>query len=199
MPPAAGASAKLVMQEILEAFEGDIQPIRKTATYNLGILVLTICLVALPSLYLGLVVGIGYLLYFHATVNLARISETRSLWLLVFFGVGPLIVGVILLFFMVKPLFAPRARSLKLRTLEFGEEPLLFALVTSIAQAVGAPEPRRISVDCQANASASFGSVSGVIFGGEVENHGVAAAGIICPMLSPSKEWPCSRSAGACQ
>src|SRR5262249_33582850 len=77
-------------------------------------------------------------------------------------------VGAILLFFMVKPFFARRSRAQKLRTLEFGEEPLLFALVTRVAQAVEAPEPKRIDVDCQVNASASFGSKLGVVFGGDL-------------------------------
>jgi Zn-dependent protease with chaperone function len=40
--------------------------------------------------------------------------------------------------------------------------------VTRVAQAVGAPEPKRIDVDCQANASAGYGSVLGVLFGGDL-------------------------------
>ena len=69
---------------------------------------------------------------------------------------GPLVAGVILLFFMVKPMFARRSRSRPLRTLQFGEEPLLFALVT------------RIVLDCQANASAGSGSKMGVLFGNDL-------------------------------
>jgi Zn-dependent protease with chaperone function len=92
----------------------------------------------------------------------------RNFWALVFLYVGPLVVGATLLFFLVKPLFARRSRAHTLRTLEFGEEPLLFGLVTRVAEAVGAPAPRRIDVDCQVNASASFGSVLGVLFGGDL-------------------------------
>ncbi len=69
---------------------------------------------------------------------------------------GPLVAGVILLFFMVKPMFARRSRSRPLRTLQFGEEPLLFALVT------------RIVLDCQANASAGSGSKMGVLLGNDL-------------------------------
>src|SRR5207244_3829057 len=43
-------------------------------------------------------------------------------------------------------------------------EPLLFTLVRRVASAVGAPEPERIDLDCQLNASASFGS----FFGGDL-------------------------------
>jgi Zn-dependent protease with chaperone function len=156
------------MQEILQAFRGPIQPVRRTAAYRVGILILAVAMLVLPALYLGLVAAVAYLLYLHATLNVAVIGATRHWAALFFLYIGPLVVGVVLLFFMVKPLFARRSRAHKLRTLEFGEEPLLFALVTRVAQAVGAPEPKRIEVDCQVNASASFGSVFGVLFGGDL-------------------------------
>ena len=162
---AAGASHHLVMREILEAFRGDIPPVRRTAGYRLAILVVTLALLVLPALYLALIAAIAYLLYYHATANLAVFARLRSTWALVFGYVGPLVVGAILLFFLVKPLFARRSRAARLRTLEFGEEPLLFALVTRVAQAVKAPEPKRIALNCQANASAGFGSGLGVLFG----------------------------------
>src|SRR5262245_58874253 len=48
----ARAGAHLVMQEILQSFQGDVQPIRRTATYTAAVLILTVCMVALPALYL---------------------------------------------------------------------------------------------------------------------------------------------------
>jgi Zn-dependent protease with chaperone function len=87
---------------------------------------------------------------------------------ILFLYIGPLIIGVILLFFMVKPLFARRSRKYKLRTLEYEEEPILFTLVSRVADAVGAPQPRRIAIDGQVNASASFGSFFGILFGGDL-------------------------------
>jgi Zn-dependent protease with chaperone function len=68
----------------------------------------------------------------------------------------PLFVGGVLVFFMVKPLFArrgPRAQPLALNP---GAEPAVFAFITQICRAVGAPFPTRIDVDCQLNASAGF-------------------------------------------
>lgn len=168
LPAERGGSAHLVMQEILDAFEGDTEPVRRTKAYGLGILVLTVCMVALPCLYLGLIYGIARLVLYHATENWGWIKASLSWWTLLFLYVAPLAVGVILLFFMVKPLLARRARSAKLQTLEFGAEPLLFCLVTRVAKAVGAPEPRRIALDCQANASASFGGALGFLVGGDL-------------------------------
>jgi Zn-dependent protease with chaperone function len=165
---AAGTAPHLVMREIREAFQGDIQPVPRTALYRAGILILTVAMLVLPALYVALVAAVAYLLCFHATVNLAVIGAMRRWWALFFLYIGPLVIGAVLLFFMVKPFFARRSRACKLRTLEFGAEPLLFALVTRVAQAVGAPEPKRIDVDCQVNASASFGSLLGVLFGGNL-------------------------------
>jgi Zn-dependent protease with chaperone function len=166
--PAAGASPQLILQEILEAFHGHIPPVRTTIGYRAGILILSVAMLVLPALYLALIAAVGYALFYHATANLAGINKLRNWWALFFLYIGPLVIGVILFFFLIKPLFARRSRRRKLRTLEFGEEPLLFALVTRVAQALGAPEPRRIDVDCQVNASASFGSLLGVLFGGDL-------------------------------
>jgi len=76
-----------------------------------------------------------------------------------------LIAGAILVFFMVKPLLARPAKMGRGRVLEHGAEPVLFAFVSRIAQIVGAPEPQRIEVDCDVNASASFGSGWTGLFG----------------------------------
>src|SRR5579875_2256716 len=164
----AEAKPQLTIRDILEAFQDDIQPVRRTMAYRVSILFLAVAMLVLPALYVLLVSGIACLLYFHATSNAAAIFRTRH-WVPIFFlYIGPIGVGGILLFFMVKPLFARKARKHKLRTLKATEEPLLFALVSRIAQAVGAPEPKRIDIDGQVNASASFGSWLGVLFGGDL-------------------------------
>jgi hypothetical protein len=64
--------------------------------------------------------------------------------------------GAVLVFFMIKPLFARRASHAQPLALNPGAEPLLFAFVTKLCQTVGAPFPTRIDIDCQLNASASF-------------------------------------------
>ena len=158
----------LDLRAILQSFSGSISPVRTTAFYRVGIVILTVAMLVLPLLYLALIAGIAWLLVYHATENVAGIGRLRSVVGFIFLYLGPLIVGAILLFFMVKPLFARRSRTRKLRTLEFGAEPLLFSLVSRIAKAVGSPEPKRIDVDCQVNASASFGGTFGVVLGGDL-------------------------------
>src|SRR5207244_7380804 len=91
--PAAGGPPHLVMQEMLGACRGDVQPARKRASYGVGILALAVVMPVLPALYLALVGAVAYLLYFHATVNLAVIGRTRNWWALFFLYVGPLVIG----------------------------------------------------------------------------------------------------------
>jgi Zn-dependent protease with chaperone function len=157
------------MRDVLDAFRGDIPPVRRTAAYRATALVVAAAvLLLLPALYLALVAAVASLLVLHATTSLTAVAAMRSWVALVFLYVGPLVAGAVLLFFLVKPLFARRSRSRALRTLELGREPVLFAVVTRVARAVGAPEPRRIDVDCRVNASAGFGSGLGVLTGGDL-------------------------------
>ena len=60
------------------------------------------------------------------------------------------------MFFMVKPLLARPARTSVTRSVSPSDEPLLFAFVERVGAAVRAPRPRRIDVNCEVNASASF-------------------------------------------
>ncbi|MBX7103429.1 MAG: M48 family metalloprotease [Gemmataceae bacterium] len=151
----------LQLPEILASFHGDIEPVRTTALYRFGCFVVAGMMLLLPVLYILLIAGVVALTGWHAVANAAMIPKLRNIWGILFVYVGPIVVGGILSFFMVKPLFAPRQRRAKLRTLEFGSEPLLFALVTRIARAVGAPEPRRINIDAEVNAMAGLGSFWG--------------------------------------
>ena len=54
-------------------------------------------------------------------------------------------------------------------SIDRGDAPLLFALIGRICQTVGAPIPSRVDVDCEVNASASFRSGFGSLFGNDVK------------------------------
>jgi tetratricopeptide (TPR) repeat protein len=69
---------------------------------------------------------------------------------------APIVAGGILVLFMVKPLFARPSVDTRIRSLTPQSDPLLFAFVARVCEAVGAPAPRRIDADFQVNASASF-------------------------------------------
>ena len=52
----ADAQSALSPEAILKSFANDIQPIRTTATYRLGILAVSVVMVLLPLIYIALIV-----------------------------------------------------------------------------------------------------------------------------------------------
>ncbi len=142
--------------EIIGSFAGDIPAVSVPLIYRLGLLVVAVAMVLLPLIYVGIVAGAAYGVYYHA-VNHLTIFESVSSWRAALIGyAGPLIVGIVLVLFMIKPLFARAPEQQVPRSLDRRKEPLVFAFVEQICAVVGAPVPKRIDVDCQVNASASF-------------------------------------------
>lgn len=142
----------------LDAFNGSIQPAKTTLLYRIGLGVVAFAMVLLPLLYLALIGLTAWLVVLHLkndTWILARAHGRSGLIQLVAY-LGPAVAGGILVFFMVKPFFAAKAKPPEPVTLDPGKESLLFAFVRRICELVGAPMPCRIDVDCQVNASASL-------------------------------------------
>ena len=153
-PPASKAD---LPTRILAGFKSDIQPVRAGPLYLAGLALVATAMLVLPLIYIAIVALVAYGVFWHATQNISIFTGpgggARGKFLAY---VTPLVVGIILLVFMVKPLFARRVRSHPPLSLSREEEPLLFAFVERLCQIVGAPVPRRIDVDTQVNASASF-------------------------------------------
>lgn len=143
---------------ILDGLQGAIAPVRTDATYRLGILTVTFVMILLPLIYIALIALVAYLVYWHAVTNVGMLEHGRGrgkLMVLLAYAT-PMVVGGIMTLFMMKPLFARPAKAKAKRSLARNDEPLLFAFVERICKAVRAPMPKRIDIDCQVNASASF-------------------------------------------
>jgi len=82
--------------------------------------------------------------------------------------VAPLFIGLVLVFFMIKPLFARRAPKAQPLALNPGAEPTLYAFIAKICELVGAPMPKRIDLDCQLNAAAGFRRGFASMFGNDL-------------------------------
>jgi Zn-dependent protease with chaperone function len=115
-------------------------------------------MILLPLIYVGLIVLVSYGVYLYAINGTAvfggggrRSSIGGRGALLAYFG--PLVIGVVLIVFMIKPLFARKPKSPDVKTLDRAREPLLFQFVDHLCDLVGAPRPRAIKVDCNVNAS----------------------------------------------
>ena len=159
--PAPERNETELLNTLLQAFDGDVEPVRTTLGYRFGIVLVTFAMLLLPLIYMALIAGVGYFVYWHATKNLSHFASMRNSWILVFAYGGPLVAGVILLFFMIKPLFAPASHAGSEKVLQPNQEAILYAFVSRIARAIKAPEPRQIEVSCEVNASASLGGLFG--------------------------------------
>src|SRR5262245_2141150 len=157
MSPPSSAVAGPRAVPPLEAFTGDISRTRLSLFYTIGLAIVAFAMVLLPAIYIALIALTSWGVLYHLTHNTWILSEKSGgslMRLILYFG--PAVAGGILVFFMLKPLFARRAKGGEPLSLDPAKEPLLFAFVRRICQLVHAPMPCRIDVDCQVNASASL-------------------------------------------
>ncbi len=149
-------------ETVLNALRGEIAPVQRSPAYLLGIALAAVIMLLLPLLYLALVAGAAYGVYYHATHNVWLLDAVGGgrgrIYVALVAYIGPLLVGGVLVLFMIKPLFARSLPSPGSLALKRDEQPLLFDYVDRLCEIVRAPQPRSIHVDCSVNASASLGS-----------------------------------------
>lgn len=165
-PPSAASAAgtptaqarEQLARRILGAFQGPIEPVRVSLLYRFAALLVAVVMVLLPAVYAALIVLVGWLIYLHAVYDVGIVGAVRGRAVLIalLLYLGPIVALGILLLFMLKPFFARPVQQGRTRSLTPTSDPLLFAFVERVCQAVGAPRPKRIDVDCEVNASASF-------------------------------------------
>ncbi|QDT90441.1 M48 family metallopeptidase [Gimesia algae] len=162
----SGDVKELSPRNIMQAFEGNIEPVTPTLMYRLCALLVSFVMILLPVIYIAMIGGVIWGVYFHAVHSLglfeAGSSSTsthnrgKGMVLLLLVYLTPIVVGVILIIFMLKPLFSRPSHSSAFRALKREKEPLLFMFVDQVCDAVGAPRPVQINLDIQVNASAGF-------------------------------------------
>jgi predicted Zn finger-like uncharacterized protein len=151
---------RLTAEEILVAIRQQIEPVPTTVGYQAALVGVTSIMMILPLIYLGLVLLVAAGAVAYAYYGLGMLSAptrgSRGGIGKVLLYIGPLVASVIVVVFMFKPFFARSKESTKVRSLDRQSEPLLFAFVERLCNAVHAPVPKRIDIDSQVNASASF-------------------------------------------
>jgi Zn-dependent protease with chaperone function len=147
---------------ILAAFD---QPIVRPKTgffYHVCLLLVAVTMLILPLVYIAFVGGLAWLTYHHAVYNwkpimgLGGFTGGRILIFKFLVYAVPLCAGIVVTFFMFKPLLAGRPKHAQPLALNPSDNPLLYAFIAKICGVVGAPTPKRIDMDCELNASASF-------------------------------------------
>ena len=140
----------LSTQEIDSWFTGTITPVKVTTGYRIALALVAIAMIILPLIYLSIIGLVGYGIFYHCVNNLGFLRV--SVWLYL----TPIAVGVILLVFLIKPLFAKHSDHTPGKSVTVSEQPQLFHFVERICTVVSAPMPAKIVVDLNPNASASF-------------------------------------------
>jgi len=147
----------------LHALDGAVRPVRKPPLYFLGLLVVSVAMIILPLIYLALIVAVAYLVVLHATESLPHVGKVGGIYGFLIGYLGPIFVGLVVLFFMIKPLLFSAPKGPEPYTLDPEKQPRLFAFVGRLSGLVGAPKPARIQVDLNVNASASIRRVPGYL------------------------------------
>jgi len=143
-------------EELLELIEGVLPPVRKSPLYFAGVSIVAVAMVILPVLYLGLILSAGYGVYLHATKGTVLLTADVDGRIRLFAYLAPLVVGAVVVVFMIKPLFARPPKRPEPFSLEPDKQTALFEYVRRLSVLTRSPSPRRIDIDCNVNASASF-------------------------------------------
>ncbi|MEM6363712.1 MAG: M48 family metallopeptidase, partial [Planctomycetota bacterium] len=187
LPPAAGVPAKgkpktinavdhlpQLNKKISQLLAEKIPRQPVNGLYKLGIAGMALFMMIMPLAYFTLIGVVAYGVYHYTFGIFPGLFETMprgraAIFAVMMYG-APIVAGVITVIFMIKPVFTSlvfdgdaRQRSLRRET-----EPALFHLVDQICESVSAPKPKRIDVDCDVNASASFGTGFKGLFGNDL-------------------------------
>lgn len=148
------------ISELAAAFTGKVSRRRPTVGYRLAMWAGAGALVLMLAAYAGLVVALGWFLvasvddwmrWARAGSGGALAAGGRTALFLGGLGMGALILG-----FLLRPFFVKPPRPAQPLALNPASEPLLFAFLHMVCEAVGAPRPARVEVDCRLNASVGF-------------------------------------------
>lgn len=143
------------IDDILTAFTGKIDPVPTTPMYHLSMLLGTVIMLLMPFLYVALICGVIFGLYFHATESIVIFKKTRGYAALLIY-LTPLAVGGALTLFMLRPLLINWRHHDPDKDLDPNTQPHLYAFVNKICDLVGARRPSMIRLNSEVNASASF-------------------------------------------
>jgi len=135
--------------------------------YQASLALVTVAMLLLPCIYVALTAAAAYGMYFYAihglpTVLRWHLGHSALVFVCAF---TPLLVGGTITLFLIKPLFAPRARRMQPIAIPPDLEPRVHQLAQEICRLLGAPAPVRIEANCAVNASASFDRGLGGFFG----------------------------------
>lgn len=159
-PPPLDSSEHPSAAELINAIGGPVRRTRAGLFYHLGLVLVAGMMVILPVVYVAMIGAAAYGVYYYAThftfMLKSMVGGVYVYMVKLLAYLTPLFVGVVLVFFMIKPLFARRAPRARPLALDPAINSTLYAFIARICDCVGAPMPRRIDLNCDLNASAGL-------------------------------------------
>jgi Zn-dependent protease with chaperone function len=149
------ASATERLRSVAEAFGPGIASTRESWLYRIGLVLVAACMVLLVAAYASLVVAVGFLVWLHASRDLDLLTREHTFMNALMYVV-PIIVGLLVLGFLLKPFFAKRGALQMCSPVEPKDEAALFVFIEGVCKLVGAPIPKTVCLNCGVNASAGF-------------------------------------------
>lgn len=158
---ASASRSDTLRQRLVAAFDHPIPQYGLSAFYKFALTLAAMLVVMLPLVYIAIMALVGYGVYYHAVNHTGLLTVTGTRYVrarvaLFFLYLAPIVGGVLVIGFMLKPFLAPRRSRDVGPTLTANDEPLLFDFIARLCRKLGAPFPRRIEVNCDANAAAGF-------------------------------------------
>lgn len=147
--------ATVTPEEVRAWFHRDVAPAPVPFTYQVALAATAVALVLLPLVYLGLVLAVAWGVWWWMSFGLVVFQTNTSIWSLLLY-LTPLCAGAILVAFLFKPFFAPRAPAAQPVEVDLATEPALRTFLEEICRRVGVPLPTAVRLDSASNASASF-------------------------------------------
>lgn len=160
----SGASGSFGSQ-LLGAINASQPPRNPSTLYVFSLIFTAAVMVLIPLAYIVIVIALAVfvliwvilgLIVALAVLGTAGRAGFLGVFIAITVYIGPLFGGVMVVICMVKPLFAPPGKREPRPSLKESDEPLLFAAINAMADAIGATRPSAVELDCSVNAAAGF-------------------------------------------
>ena len=143
-------------QALFQSLHAQVPRVHLSVGYRLGLLITALVMLVMPLIYAAMVAVVCYGLYLHITRDFETLSQIHDGRVFLLLYILPIIAGVVLLLFMIKPIVTRKTQTSIPLDLRRADEPLFFEFIHRLCRALGAPTPSRIDVMMDVNASASF-------------------------------------------
>ena len=149
-------SATITHDEMRRAFPGRIAPVPVTWSYRAWLTAVLAAMLLLQFIYFALITAVAAATAYYIVLIPEIVSHARINFITIVVIAAPLVTGIVVTFFLFKPIFARQAPAPEPPSLKREDQPELFEFVEALCGSLGAPAPSVISVSLDVNASAGL-------------------------------------------